>query len=514
MKKLLPLIILLFITDLVSAQEFKIIANNLGKRRDITHSINANGFILGINQYGGGYITQIELPVIGNIMGIQAQRYGRGGQSSIRDMGRGGQYNPTQAGFSDNAGTECTVTTVSSSKLVVPSRGCILFNGDGGYDYIENENITADPYSSDGGNSDNDGINESNLSVTINGQVFTNQEAEVHSDFDFYGEYEDYTTITGVQIPAIRHYLEYRFIRSSTEPNAAMKQFNEAGLKAAGKWDQNKFLSDISVVNPVGVHPGGLDNMNSIILSWSIRNDVAIWDPSYRYKQLQNGTWEIETRGNQYQGKIDQYKLRFIVSDSNDENTGNALGFYLPLSHVNEFNVVGVKESDNSEVYVDNRTTSDFYLDARYRTASMSWMGFRSELNGLIDRSKLTGAYAGVYEKLRQETILLQGTPAQIKAAFIQLDTYYASLLSVSDFENSKKDSFQLFPNPAKDQINIVFNNAQNNSKISVFNTLGALVYSSKGIIGNKISISPNQIGTTGLYFVKVGSLTKKLILK
>ncbi|WP_159020700.1 T9SS type A sorting domain-containing protein [Algibacter sp. L3A6] len=513
MKKLLPLAILLFITDLVSAQEFKIISNNIGKRRDITHSINSNGFIVGINQYGGGYITQIEIPGIGNIMGIQAQRYGRGGQSSIRDMGRGGQYNPTQAGFSDHAGTECSITTVSSSKLVVPSRGCILYNGDGGYDYIESENIRVDPYNDDGENSDNDGIDETNLSVTIDGQIFTRQEAEVHSDFDYYGEYEDYTSKTGLAIPAIRHYLEYRFVRSSTEPKAAMKQFNEVGLKAAGKWNDSKFLSDISVVNPVGVYPGGIDNMNSIILSWSIRNDVAIWNPGYRYQQKQNGVWEIKARQKQFQGKIEELKLRFIVADSNDENSGNALGFYLPLSYLNEFNVVGVKESDNSEVYVDNRTTSDFYLDGQYRTPSMSWIGFRSELNGLIDRSKLTGQYAGVYEKLRQETILLQGTPAEIKTAFTQLDAYYASLLSVSDFENKKKDDFQLFPNPAEDQINIVLNNTNNSSEIRIFNTLGALVYSSEEI-GNKISIPTAQIGANGLYFVKVGPLTKKLILK
>lgn len=513
MKKILTLVIFLFISNIVFAQEFKILSNNLNKRRNITHSISAKGFTLGINGSGGGYITQIELPRIGNIMGIQAQRYGRGGQSSIRDMGRGGQYNPTQAGFNDNAGTECSITTVSSSKLVIPSRGCVLYNGDGGYDYIESENIISDPYNSDDGNSDSDGINESNLSININGQIFTNQEAEVHSDFDYYGEYEDYTTITGVQIPAIRHYFEYRFTRSSTAPNAAMKQFNKAGLKAAGKWNDSKFLADISVVNPAGVHPGGIDNLNSIILSWSIRNDVAIWDPSYRYKQLQNGTWQIETRGNQYQGKIEQYKLRFIVSDSKVETSGNALGFYLPLSYLNEFNVVGVNESDNSEVYVDNRTTSNFYLDTRYRTTTMSWIGFRSELNGLIDRSKLTGPYAGVYEKIRQETIMLQGTPAQIKAAFTQLDNYYTGSISVSDIENTKKDDFQLYPNPTKERINIVFSKANADSNISVFNTLGALVYSSKKI-GKEISIPTNLIGIKGLYFIKVGTVSKKLIIE
>ena len=416
----------------VVARDFKIISNNTDKRAEITDTVHSGDFIIGVNDYGGGYITQIGIPGIGNIMGDQAQRYGRGAQSSIRDMARKGQYNPTQAGFSDMAGTECKVTK-TPGKIVVDPRGCVLFNGDGGFDYVRWENIKADPYNKDGGNSDKDNLDEENLSVTIDGKTFTKQEAEVHSDFDYYGEYEDYKGKLGLSIPAVRHYFEYRFVRSTTLPNACMKQFNKASLVSDQRWEERKLPADISTQYPKGVYEGGADNLNSIILSWSIRNDIELWDPAYRYQQFNNGDWQVKDRSEgQFQGKVETYKLRFIIAESNDENKGKALGFYLPESHLNTFNCIGIRESDGNEVYADARTTSNFYLDVPHRTPTMSWIGFRSELKGLIDRSKLDGAYEGVYEKLRQEIILLYGTPAEIKAAFAQLDKHYANIMTLA----------------------------------------------------------------------------------
>ena len=86
------IILLVFIGfGATSAQDFKIVSNNIGQRRNITDSVKSGDFVIGVNRYGGGYITQIEIPGVGNIMGFQAQRFGRGGQSSIRDMGRGGR---------------------------------------------------------------------------------------------------------------------------------------------------------------------------------------------------------------------------------------------------------------------------------------------------------------------------------------------------------------------------------------------------------------------------------------
>ena len=501
--------ILLFCLTL-HARSFKIIANNVPGRGQQTDTVKSGNFVLGISDYGGGYITKIEMPGLGNIMGIASQRYGRGGQSSIRDQVRRGCYNPTQAGFNDNVGTECQVTK-TRGKMVVEPRGCVLYNGDGGFDYIRWENIAADPYSADGGNSDLDNIEEENLSVIVKGITYTKQEAEVYSDFDFYGEYENYKEKVGLDVPCVRHYLEYRFIRNSLLPNSALKQFNKPALTDQGFWDAAKLLPNIRVTNPAGVYPSGEDHLNGVLLSSSIRNDSAIWDPNYRYVQLNNGTWQTQIRSrSQFEGNETTYKLRFIIAESTDENTGNALGFYRPDSYLNKFNVVGVKETTNSEVYVDNRIVDNFYLDVRRRTTDMSWIGFRNESRGLISRGRLTGAYDGVYEKQRQESFILYGTPAQLKIAFAKLDVYYSNLTSIKETKDNKVKTFQILPNPSKEFVNLKFNAAINT--INIYNSVGALVYSNTGL-QTETSIPTNQIGGNGVYFVKVNNTTQKLII-
>ncbi len=492
------------------ARSFKIVANNVPGRGLATDTIKSGNFVLGVSDYGGGYITKIELPGLGNIMGIAAQRYGRGGQSSIRDMVREGCYNPTQAGFNDNAGTECQVTK-THGKMVVEPRGCVLYNGDGGFDYIRWENIIADPYKEDNGNSDLDNVEEENLSVVIKGITYAKQEAEVYSDFDFYGEYENYKEKVGLDVPCVRHYLEYRFIRSSLMPNSPLKQFNKAALTAQGFWDAAKLLPNIRVTNPVGTYPSGEDHLNRVLLSSSIRNDSAIWDPAYRYVQLVNGTWQRQIRGTSVISGYDNvYKLRFIIAESADENTGHALGFYRPDSHLNKFNVVGVNETTNTEVYEDNRIIDNFFIDSPRRTTDMSWIGFRNESRGLISRGRLTGAYDGVYEKQRQESFILYGTPAQLKIAFAKLDVYYSNLTSIEGINNNEMKTFQILTNPSKEVVNLKFNSTSN--KVSIYNSVGVLVYSNSGL-QTETSIPTNQIGGNGVYFVKVNNATQKLII-
>ncbi|WP_159951801.1 T9SS type A sorting domain-containing protein [Polaribacter septentrionalilitoris] len=491
-------------------QSFKIIGDNIGLRRAITDTIQSGDFTLGVNRNGGGYITEVSIPGIGNTMGIQAQRYGRGGQSSIRDLARGGQYNPTQAGFSDEGGTVCEVVKTAEGKIVIPSRGCALYNGDGKFDYTRWENIVPDhPHILDNNNSDQDTIEEENLSVVIDGRTFTNQAAEVHSDFDFYCEYQNVKNKLNLDIPAIRHYLEYRFVRSSTLPNSAMRQFNSPALSAVGKWSPEKLQDDISTQFPVGIHPGSTTNLNYVSYSWSIRTDVAIWNPIYRYAQKNDNSWEIVERQGTFKGDISNYKQNFIVADSNDENSGHALGFYLPDTNINTFDVVGVNESDGSEAYRDNRTLEKLYLDIPYRTPTMSWIGFRKRFKGLIDRSILSATNPGVYEKFRQESILLYGTPAQLKATFVKLDSYYETL-SVPELSLNDNSEFEIYPNPAKSDVHLTLKTSE--SKIEVFSIEGVKVY--EALEFSKQAIIPlNQFKAAGLYFVRVNNTTKKLII-
>ena len=408
---LIILFVFVLSISVYSGQPFKIISNN-GKGSAVTDTIKSGDFVLGINDYGGGAISMISLPGVGNIMGPKALSYGRMGQSSIRDGAHGGKYNPTQAGFTETIGTECEVIK-TPGKMVVEPRGCALWNGDGKYDFTEWENIGPDPYKNDGGNSDQDGLDESNLSVIINGKTYTKQEAEVYSEFDYFGTYENAKGKNGITIPAFRHYFEYRFIR---RPGHCINQFRDG----TPVWDGSKISTNLSVKNPKGVFKGTDKDMNNLSASWSIRNDLSLWYPKFRYVQKVNGTWEVEDRSIRTTDRNDtKYKQVFIIAESKDDNTGNAIGFYRPDSEINKNQIMGVREYDNSIFYTDNRIKETFYIETPTRTPTMSWMGFRNSSLGLINRDRLP---QGIYETYREEAYLFFGTPKQIKEAIAAFD--------------------------------------------------------------------------------------------
>ncbi len=74
----------------------------------------------------------------------------------------------------------------------------------------------------------------------------------------------------------------------------------------------------------------------------------------------------------------------------------------------------------------------------------------------------------------------------------------------------SINNDFEIFPNPATDLITIKLN--MENSRISIYNSWGSLVYSN-AVSASVITIPVSQIGGNGVYFVQVNSTTKKLIV-
>lgn len=405
MKRTLACLALMALT--VSARPFKVLSLN-NQSETTTDTLRSGDFIIGVNDFGGGAISMVQIPGLGNIMGPEALAYGRMGQSSIRENARHGKYNPTQAGFTDRLGTECEVAKTPGRLTVLP-RGLALWRGDSHYDFTRWENIGPDGYGNAG---DEDGLVEENLSVTIGGRVYTKQEAEVHSEFDYFGTYEDVKGRNGIKIPAFRHYFEYRFIRP---PGHCLNQFR-AGTPI---WNQSGLETDLSKVNPPGVFPGTDKDMNGMTASWSIRNDSALWNPPYRHIQTNSGAWLVTSRNSSRSEDDRNYKPLFIIADSAHPNSGKALGFYRPNSLINTRSVVGVRESDGSIQYWDDRIEEAFWNDVPERTPTMSWMGFRSRSLGLINRTRLP---AGVYETFRQEFYIFTGTPNQIKAAMAALE--------------------------------------------------------------------------------------------
>ena len=245
-----------------------------------THTLVSGNVTLGISSAGGGYMNMLELPDKGDIMDAATDMYGRGGQSAMRDGLRSGKYNPTQAGFNETLGTPSLIIATGDS-LVINPRMCSLWHGDGQYDYTRWENIGADPYKDDFGNSDTDGIEEEDL--------VGKQLTEVGSEFDYYGVYENYMGRDGVSIPCFRHYYEYRFIR---EPGHCLSQFGPG----TSVYNSNQLNNDISTQYPEGTHQATESDISNLIKVWSLRNDRSKWDPPFRHMLTAQGEWIVQSR--------------------------------------------------------------------------------------------------------------------------------------------------------------------------------------------------------------------------
>lgn len=386
-----------------------------------THWLTSGKLRIGITSKGGGVINQVELDGM-KIMGDASQMFGRCGQSSIRSNGHSGVYNPTQAGFNEYLGSPCKIEE-NGNRLVIMPRQCSLWYGDGKFDFCEWENVGNDPYNDGilppnlGHGSDMDGINEINLK--------NKQLDEVGSEFDYFGFYEDCKDKFGLEAGVIHHYYEYRYIR---KPGHCISQFYDGIMQDGTKVvNSEDLVNDISVNNPVGVHKGTKDDINNNQSSWSIRNDLSLWKPDYRYVIKNKGQWEIlnrySTNGKAFiQGMSSGYRTLFIISDSKDENTGRALGFYKPSSRINLYSIIGVDKSTGKVVYEDNRTTEAETRDQPKRTESMSWMGFRDYTKGILNPNRFAGEMSEVYEAYRAEYYLIFGTPKEVKEAMFILD--------------------------------------------------------------------------------------------
>lgn len=93
-------------------------------------------------------------------------------------------------------------------------------------------------------------------------------------------------------------------------------------------------------------------------------------------------------------------------------------------------------------------------------------------------------------------------------------DSFSSSLMSTNlGFESEMKDSLQIFPNPARDYINI--NTPYEISEINMYNVSGSLVYAS---INNKKNINVSKL-TSGFYLVQLTfksgfKITKKIVIE
>ncbi len=389
----------------VAAADFKVAVQQSFKDADVTtHEIRSGEVVLGVSEFGGGYINKLYIPGVGDILTRDSARYGRGGQVSIRDRLHHGKYNPTQAGFTDSAGTHCVVKKYSSGLLLLPARPCSLWHGDRKYDFTEWENLAADPYKQDGGVGDLDHIDEKNL----NGR----QAAEITSEFDFKASYENAKDDVRVQIPAFRFLYEFRFIR---EPGHCLRQFNQQ----TSIYRPSEKILDISNLAPVGTHPSTETSLTGVILSSMLRGSKSVWDPSVIYSVNRGGKLvarigEKVLRNVYYEKQKMKNEPLVIFAKSTDPDRGPAIGFFQPRNHINIYGIVGRSLKGNFTSYEDDRFVKGQMMANRARTSGMWLIGARTEFLGILDTTLTPD---GVYETLRGESYILIGSPNEILGA-------------------------------------------------------------------------------------------------
>ena len=389
---------------LAGAVPFSIVVSGPLEAADVTtHEIRSGNAVLGVSDKGGGYINKLVLPGIGDVLGPISARYGRGGQIDIRDEMHGRRYNPTQAGFTDRAGTHVDIR-VRDNQIIMPPRPASLWSGDRKYDFTQWENLADDRYQNDGGRSDEDGIDESALPGR--------QADEVTSEFDFVGTYSSVYDNVKVRIPAFKFAYEMRYVR---RPGHAMRQFS----RATRVFTPSAAVSDISVVAPPGVHPASEWSLSQMITTASIRGDKSIWNPTVILTLDQEGRLVAGRPG---QGEEEEMQSSagslVILASSTDLNVGPAIGFFQPSSHVNTYNVVGRSSTDHSVKYEDRRGTRLQLLGNLSRAQGMWLMGTRVFSTGLLSPLETP---SGVYEAVRGECFILIGSPREILEASTQL---------------------------------------------------------------------------------------------
>lgn len=527
-----------------------------------TDFLQAGNLKIGITSHAGGAINSFIIPTaVGasttvDIMGNQAETYGRLGQSAIRDLGHSKRYNPTQAGFKEDWGTPRPVqrldangnviATNSPVKLRINSDKVCLWNGDSKFDYIFKNNLVSDVYNDKynvAATSDEDNIDEAGRGIS--------QGEEITSEFEYSGTYENVMNKIGVTTPVIYHSYNYAFTGnpvnngvSHAAPFSAMQQFTATG-GAAHPTDytldppmpSSTPVYDATQVRDMTVGPnytpvtGGDKDLNNLWAEWFMRWDDEIFSNSttYRYKLQTNGTWtnaENRKLGGFVGSVARNYQTAVIISESSSVSVlGRSIGFYRPNSFINKQSIIG-KASTPYQSYTRDRTDSVIVQDnGDGGPFKMTAVGFRHFSKGMLNINTLQnvlGNATDYYETYRAECfILYASSPQGVMDAIKAIDTYLLAhsntFSSTSPLLTIKEDNIELvngasiyiYPNPVIDIVNIKVTKP---TSVNIYSVDGKLVFSKNNVSSN-LAIPVNQIGTKGIYFIKTDTETKKLII-
>jgi len=168
-------------------------------------SVGSQSVQVGLNKNAGGYIDSMAISGFGQTRlegrNLFEPYCGRGAQASIRDQEHDGLYNPTQAGVDKSDCVPVKIVAVAGG-LSVKQFNVPLFMNPDRFDFTQCEDLAADPFTGDGGNSDDD----------LFAETCPGQDAELRSEFDLMTKYLDRSAMFGV--PALQIDYAWAFLRA------------------------------------------------------------------------------------------------------------------------------------------------------------------------------------------------------------------------------------------------------------------------------------------------------------
>ena len=445
----------------------------------VTHWLSSGDTHFGINSLGGGYVSCIlqgevgerpeECPSSFGDDNVVSVGYGRGWQMAIRDQLHKGRHNPTQAGFRDSAGAPSDVSLGGSCGgpggriFVAPFTLPIYSNSK--MDWVENEDLVPDNISTDGGNSDDDEIDES---------PFT-QADEITSEWVYSGLYEDASDRVTADVAIVRHLAQadYRFIPDAIYQFGAQAKLldgNSVINTKAAEWLD--IAPDASAPEELlGPQIAAHDDYATAIYSYIARaryslgyhtmlwiDDAGEWqeelvtecnDPTTlqlygdQHLELFEGNPNSLLGGNPagFSGVTDRPLIIRSTGGLDELDTAMAIGAYLPATTCNTKQTVGVETETGRILYSQDRRVR-YAMIANRRACGAepgiddtklmgvpgeevsvendhTSLGLRFYSLGVLSPEK---GVPEAHERMRLELYLFRGTPSEIRAAVEELE--------------------------------------------------------------------------------------------
>ncbi len=314
----------------------------------------------------------------------------------------------------------------------------------------------------------------------------------------------------GVTSFPIYNTFDIGFTAAETDPSNSKIVWFATKNGATAKLFRSKFADAENVINDIIELPTNFGAINSIKINPSNANEIFVSIENRLFKTVDGGTsWSEITAGLQdLAGPNIIFDMVQNPLNLNQYALSTNLGIYSSLDsganwtkmYDGFINKVDFSTKQNGQIVAFTNTYFDSPPKVIYtENGGTTWM-------------KKTAA------ENYYNSIIIDGTARFLNAntAEIYLATYSLGIIkevvnftTLATKSNIVKNEVVIYPNPVQDILNIKFNTAKTQFKVSVYSVTGQLVASDQ----NNTSINLSQL-TPGVYMVKIDSENESSIVK